>query len=76
LSFEGVVVAIGYYYYDDMTKSIEKMSNKRKMGEYMKSILSTGRVVEWKVGPDLEENVIQATFALHAFLGFKSFIYS
>jgi hypothetical protein len=69
LSFEGVVVVVGDYYYDDNTKSIEKRSNKRKMGEFTKSISFIGRVVERKVGPDPEENVVQATSGLHAFVG-------
>jgi hypothetical protein len=50
LNFEGTVVAIGDYYYDDRTKSIEKRSNKRKRGESTKSRSSTGRVLEWKLG--------------------------
>jgi hypothetical protein len=37
LSFEGVVMVFGYYYYDEITKSIEKRSNKRKRGELAKS---------------------------------------
>jgi hypothetical protein len=72
LSFEGVVVVVGDYYYDDRTKSIEKRSNKRKRGESTKSRSSTGRVVEWKVGPDPEENVVQATSSLHAFAGLNA----
>jgi hypothetical protein len=72
MSFEGTVVAIGDYYYDDRTKSIEKRSNKRKRGESTKSRSSTGRVVEWKVGPDPEENVVQATSSLHAFAGLNA----
>jgi hypothetical protein len=58
MSFKGTVVAIGDYYYDDRTKSIEKRSNKRKRGESTNSISSTGRVVEWKFGPNPEENVV------------------
>jgi hypothetical protein len=44
--------AITDYYYDERTKSIEKRSNKRKRGVSTKSITYTGRVVEWKVGPN------------------------
>jgi hypothetical protein len=38
LSFEGVVVTVGDYYYDERTKIIEKRSKKRKRGESTKSI--------------------------------------
>jgi hypothetical protein len=48
LNFEGTVVAIRDYYYDDKMKSIEKRSNKRKRGEAGKSRSYVGRVVEWK----------------------------
>jgi hypothetical protein len=46
LSFEGVFLVVGDYYYDDRTKSIEKRSNKRKRGDSAKPRSSTGRVVE------------------------------
>jgi hypothetical protein len=72
LNFEGTVVAIKDYYYDDRTKSIEKRSNKRKRGESTKSRSYVGRVVEWKVGPDPEENVVQEASALHAFTGMNA----
>jgi hypothetical protein len=58
LNFEGTVVAIKYYYYDEKTEIIEKISHKIKRGESTKSRSSVGRVVKWKVGPDLEENVV------------------
>jgi hypothetical protein len=38
LSFEGVVMVVGDYYYDDRTKSIEKRSNKRKRGDSTKPL--------------------------------------
>jgi hypothetical protein len=72
LNFEGTVVAIRDYYYDDKMKSIEKRSNKRKRGESNKSRSSVGRVVEWKVGPDPEENVVQAASTLHDFIGLNA----
>jgi hypothetical protein len=72
LNFEGTVVAIRDYYYDDKMKSIEKRSNKRKRGEANKSRSSVGRVVEWKVGPDPEENVVQEASSLHAFTGLNA----
>jgi hypothetical protein len=68
LSFEGDVVDFGDYYYDDRTKSIDKSSNKRKRGEFAKSRSSTRRVVEWKVGPDPEENSIHTTSSPMHFL--------
>jgi hypothetical protein len=46
LNFEGTIVDIGDYYYDDRMKSIEKRSNKRKRGEAGKSKSYVGRVVE------------------------------
>jgi hypothetical protein len=72
LNFEGTVVAIEDYYYDDRMKSIEKRSNKRKRGEATKSKSSAGRVVEWKVGPDPEENVVQESSSLHDFTGLNA----
>jgi hypothetical protein len=60
-------VSIVDYYYDGRTKSIEKRSNKRKRGESAKSRSSTGKVLEWKVGLDLEENFFQAAYSLHEF---------
>jgi hypothetical protein len=54
LNFEGTVVAIGDYYYDNKMRSIEKRSNKRKRGEDTRSKSSAGRVVEWKAGPILK----------------------
>jgi hypothetical protein len=52
LNFEGTVVAIKYYYYDEKIKIIEKISNKRKTGEATKYKSYAGRIVEWKDGPD------------------------
>jgi hypothetical protein len=52
LSFDGAIMAIGDYYYDDRTKSIEKRLNKRKRGDFAKLRSSIGRFVEWKVGLD------------------------
>jgi hypothetical protein len=72
LNFEDVVVAIGHYYYDGITKSIEKRSNNRERGEPTKSRSSIGRVLEWKVGPDPEENVAQAASTPHAFVGLNA----
>jgi hypothetical protein len=40
--FEGAVITVGDYYYDERTKSIEKRSNKRK-GE---SLLNPGHLQE------------------------------
>jgi hypothetical protein len=67
LNFDGVVVVVGDYYYNDKTRSIEKRSNKRKRGESTNTQSSIGRVIEWKAGPDPEDNAIQETSTLHAF---------
>jgi len=72
LNFEGTIVAIEDYYYYDRTKSIEKRSHKRKRGESTKSRSFVGRVVEWKVGLDPEENVVQEAFALLDFAGLNA----
>jgi hypothetical protein len=72
LNFEGTVVAIGDYYYDNKMRSIEKRSNKRKRGEDTRSKSSAGRILEWKVGPDPEENVVQEASALHTFAGLNA----
>jgi hypothetical protein len=45
MNFEGSVVAIGGYYFDNMKISIEKMSTKRKRGEDTRSKSSIGRVL-------------------------------
>jgi hypothetical protein len=58
LNFEGIVVAIGDYYYDNKTRSIEKRSNKRKRGEDTRSKSFARRILEWKAGPDPKENVV------------------
>jgi hypothetical protein len=70
--FEGVVVVVGDYYYGDMTNNIENISNKRKRGDSTKSSSSTRRVMEWKVGPNPEENVVQEVSTLHAFVGLNA----
>jgi hypothetical protein len=72
LSFEGVFVVVGDYYYNERMKRIEKRLYKRKRGESSKSRSFIGIVVEWKVGPDLEENDIQTTSTIHAFAGLNS----
>jgi len=64
--------AIGDYYFDNKTRSIKKRSTNRKRGEDTRSKSSAKRVVEWKAGPDPEENVVQATSALHAFAGLNA----
>jgi hypothetical protein len=69
LNFESFVVAIGEYYFDNRTRSIEKISTKSKIIEDMRSKLYVGMVVEWKVGIDPKENVVQATSSLNAFAG-------
>jgi len=52
LNFEGSVVAIGDYYFDNRTRSIEKRSVKRKRGEDSNSKSHVERILEWKVSPD------------------------
>jgi hypothetical protein len=42
------------------------------MGESTKYRLSTGRVLEWKYRHELEDNVVQATSALYAFVGLNA----
>jgi hypothetical protein len=72
LNFEGSVVAIGDYYFDNRTRSIEKRSMKRKRGEDTKSKSYAGRILEWKVGPDPEENMVQAASTLNTFAGLNA----
>jgi hypothetical protein len=67
LNFEGSVVSIGDYYFDNRTRSIKKRYSKGKRGEDSKSNSCAGRILEWKVGHDLEENVVQAASVLNAF---------
>jgi hypothetical protein len=42
------------------------------MGESTKYRSSTGRVLEWKSRPDLEENFVQVASALYAFVGLNT----
>jgi len=72
LNFEGYVVAIGDYYLENRTKSIENRSVKIKRGEDTKSKSYAGRILEWKVGPNPEENVVQAALALNTFTGLNA----
>jgi hypothetical protein len=65
----GFVVAFGDYYFDNMTRSIDKRLAKRKRGEYTRSKSSIERVSEWKVGPDPEEKIVQVAFTLNTFAG-------
>jgi len=72
LNFEGSIVAIGDYYFDNKTRSIENISKKIKRGEESKSKSHAERILEWKVGPNLEENTVQATATLNAFVGLNA----
>jgi hypothetical protein len=65
-------VAIRYYYYDDITKIIEKRSHKRKRGESTKSRSFVGRVVECKDGHDPIENDVQLASSLPSFMGMNT----
>jgi hypothetical protein len=44
----------------------------RKRGEDTQSKSYMGMVLEWKVGHDPEENVVQATSALNTFAGINA----
>jgi hypothetical protein len=72
LNFEGPVVSIGDYYFENRTRSIEKRSAKRKRGEDSKSKSHAGRILEWKVRPDPEENTVQAASVLNSFAGLNA----
>jgi len=75
LSFEGVVVVVGDWYYDDRTKSIERRSNKIKRGDSFKPISSTRRIVEWKAWPNHEENAIQISLCTSCICRFECLIF-
>jgi hypothetical protein len=64
-----VVVAVGEYYYNNKTKGIEKISNKRKEGRDKSSQGSSKRSIEWRVGPEPKDNAIQTASTLNAFAG-------
>jgi hypothetical protein len=49
-----------------------KGQTKRKRGEDTRSKSSAGRVLEWKVGPDPEENMVQAASTLNTFAGLNA----
>jgi hypothetical protein len=72
LNFEGSVAIIGDYDFDKRTRSIEKRSTKRKRGEDFKSKSHVGRILEWKVGPDPEENAVQEASVLNTFAGLNA----
>jgi len=52
LNFEGTMVSIRDYYYENKTRSIGKRSSKRNRGEDTRSNSSIGIVLEWKAKPD------------------------
>jgi hypothetical protein len=72
LNFEGSVLSIGDYYYDNKTRSIKNRSLKRKRGEDSKSKSHARRTLEWKVGPDPKENSIQLASTLNDFPGLNA----
>jgi hypothetical protein len=72
LNFRRICSSIGDYYFDNKTRSIEKRSSKRKRGEDSKSKSHAGRILEWKVGPDPEENAVQAASTLNTFAGLNA----
>jgi hypothetical protein len=76
LNFEGSVVTIGDYYFDNRTRSIEKRSTKIKRGEDSKSKSHAGRILEWKVSPDPKENIVQAGFNAQHLCRIKCLLYS
>jgi hypothetical protein len=69
LRFEGVVVTVGYYYYNHKTRAIEKRAPKRKRGKIEASQDVPERNIKWKVGPDAKDNALQVASVLSAFAG-------
>jgi hypothetical protein len=45
---------------------------KIKRGKDSKSKSYAGRTLEWKVNPNIEENVVQVASALNAFVGLNA----
>jgi hypothetical protein len=72
LNFEGYLVAIGDYYFNNRTRSIEKRSMKRKRGEESNSNSHEGRILKWKVCPDPKENIVQVASMLNTFTGLNA----
>jgi hypothetical protein len=61
LELEEAIIVVGEYYYNNNTKGIDKRSNKIKRGETILVHGSSKSSIEWKVGREPKEYIVQTS---------------
>jgi hypothetical protein len=69
IELEVFVVVVGEYYYSNSKRGIEKISTKRKRGEYPPRKVSFDKAISGKIGSGPQVNVVDNASSLSAFAG-------